>query len=136
MAKFNCPRCETLMAKRGFRTFSDGTRKQRYYCRSCHHRCAGEEVSTVFYEKAVSDYYKARPLYSPDITFKPQQFSKQQLQFMDSDCDCDCDSVFFNFLGCVIHSPSEFVSYVSKVPSDVYQLDGSFCQLHDAYFKR
>lgn len=92
----NCPRCDSLMQLKGFKTFASGITKQCHRCISCKHRCVGEEVFAPVREKIVADYYKSRPLFFFDITFKPPKLSKEQLENMA--LDCDCDSVFFDIL--------------------------------------
>ncbi len=150
MARFNCPRCDSAMESHGFKTHHN-KKKRRYRCLSCRYKAYEDALSKDKISISIDEI--------PQFTQVTVQSSLQKMinvitvelssSFQTEHLtehffrDCDCDSVLFDVLGCVIHSPCKSVNYVLKVPTDVYKLagsfhklDGSFCQLYDAYFKR
>lgn len=151
--KNRCPRCDSSMESKGFRVMSGGIKKRRYRCLTCRYQQYEGQIPTklndikdlsvvvkggnqdVSYdEETKSDYFQILSSFSNarssffDITVEEELSSSKSKEFF-TNCDCDCDSVFFNFLGCVIHVPKEF-------HHDAVVLDGSFCELYPAYFSR
>lgn len=153
MAKYKCLRCDSGMESKGFRVLSGGIKKRRYRCSSCRYQHYEGEVPTSigdvkdfsqslksrftsrfkdvsYYEDVKSDYFQILSSFSNarsisfDFSVEPEKITKKQ--FRNRHCDCDSDS--FEILGCLIHAPEKFYNHTSF-------LDGSFCELHDAYFK-
>lgn len=156
MAKFNCPRCDSAMESNGFKTHHN-KKKRRYRCVSCRYKAYEDalskdkiSISTDEILQSIQVTVQSSPQKMINVTTVELSSSFETEDFFETEDltehffrDCDCDSVLLNVLGCVIHSPRKSVNYVLKVPSDVYRLgnsfhklDGSFCQLYDAYFKR
>ena len=154
--KNHCFRCGSVMESKGFRVLSSGIKKRLYRCSSCRGQQHNQrdslaklddinDLSVVvkkrfaprckdvsYYEDTKSDYFQILSSFSNarasffDISSE-KQLLNDECQKSCNNSDCDCDSVFFHVLGCVIHTPHKF-------NGGILILDGSFCELHDAYF--